>query len=57
VVDDLIGDLFGVVHVDGLQTLFLIDKGMTSAGLEEEAGQKEAFGCGSAKSALRLDYR
>ena len=48
-IDDLIGNLFAIVHIDGHQPLFLIDKGMSAAGLEEEAGKQKALGGGGAK--------
>ena len=55
VIGDLVGNDIAIVHIDGLCTLFLSDKGLRAAGLEEEGGEHEAFGCGSADGAFCID--
>src|SRR5208337_4585511 len=54
-IDDLVGDQLAIVHINGFQPSFLIDKGMVSSGLEEEARKQETFGGRGAENALHLD--
>ena len=48
-IGNLIGNDVAIVHIDRLLALFLSDKGMRSASLEEEGGEQDALGGGGAE--------
>ena len=54
VVDDLIADFLGVLHVHWREAFVLIDKGMDATGCKEEAGDEDALRSGRARGSLGL---
>ena len=54
-IDDLVGDLIGVVHVDRLESFVLIDQMMSAASFKKKPGKRRRFGGSSAEITLNLD--
>ena len=55
-IGDVLGDAIAVVHVDGLQTLFLVDEGHMAVSPKEIAGQQKTLCRRRAEGALDHDH-